>query len=330
VREKKNFIEAELVRVERTAPDRVEPRCPYFGRCGGCSYQHIRYERQLEIKANQVEETLRRIGRLSQVPMRAMIGAPEPYDYRNRIRVHRGGGVTGFFAHDAHTLIDIEHCPISRREVNEALARLRAAPLPDGDYSLRAPGGEGPFFEQTNAAMARELVKLVEETVKRGQELLVDAYCGSGLFARQLAPLFEKVIGIEENAFAVEHARDAAGPTERYVAGAVETHLGDVLTVHDPPRTTVILDPPAIGITARVVDLLVAERVAEVVYVSCNPATLARDLAALCRSYRLESVTPWTCFRRLHRSRWSRYCGTSMRSKSRKLDSKRSTRSGFV
>jgi 23S rRNA (uracil1939-C5)-methyltransferase len=80
MRQKKNFIEAELVTVEQAAPDRVDPRCPYFGRCGGCSYQHIRYERQLEIKANQVEETLRRIGRLSQVPMRAMIGAPEAYD----------------------------------------------------------------------------------------------------------------------------------------------------------------------------------------------------------------------------------------------------------
>jgi tRNA/tmRNA/rRNA uracil-C5-methylase (TrmA/RlmC/RlmD family) len=176
-------------------------------------------------------------------------------------------------------LIDIEHCSISRREVNEALARLRAAPLPDGDYSLRAPGGEGPFFEQTNAAMARELVELVEQTVTRGQQLLVDGYCGSGLFARQLAPLFEKVIGIEENAFAVEHARHAAGPTERYVAGAVETHLGDVLTVHDPRRTTVILDPPAIGISVRVVDLLVAGRVAEVVICvvqSCDAGARSR------------------------------------------------------
>ena len=113
VREKKKFAEAELISVDLPSPDRVEPRCPYFGNCGGCSYQHLAYERQLAIKAHQVEQTLRRVGRFADVPMRAAIAAPEPYEYRNRIRVHVAGGVAGFFAHDAHSIIDIERCAIA-------------------------------------------------------------------------------------------------------------------------------------------------------------------------------------------------------------------------
>src|SRR5688572_26045227 len=74
VRQKKNFAEADLVSVDTPSPDRVTPPCPYFGRCGGCSYQHIAYERQLALKAAQVEQTLRRVGKLAEVPMRPAIG----------------------------------------------------------------------------------------------------------------------------------------------------------------------------------------------------------------------------------------------------------------
>jgi 23S rRNA (uracil1939-C5)-methyltransferase len=295
VRQKKNFAEAELVSVDVPSPDRVPAPCPYFERCGGCSYQHITYSRQLEIKASQVEQTLRRVGKLGSVPMRPMIAAPHEYGYRNRIRVHVEGGVTGFFAHDAHTIVDVERCAIAAPVVNEALHNLRRSPVVDGDYSLRARGG-GPFFEQTNPEVTRLMLARVHEIVRRGQALLVDAYCGAGLFARHLAGLFEKVIGIEENTQAIEKARRGAGVNEQYVEGDVSAHLGDIVSSHDPARTTVLLDPPATGVAPRVVDILAASAPSEILYVSCNPATLARDLSSLVKSHRLESVTPLDMF----------------------------------
>ena len=295
VRQKKNFGEAELVSVDAASPDRVAPPCPYFGRCGGCSYQHIAYPRQLAIKAAQVEQTLRRVGKLEHVPMRPIVAAPEPFGYRNRIRVHVAGGVTGFFAQDGRTLVDVEQCAIAAPTVNKALRELRHAIVSEGDYSLRAKGG-GPYFEQTNPGVTRELLTLVETSARRGQALLVDAYCGAGLFAKKLAPLFEQVIGIEENASAIEKARRSAESHEHYIHGEVGANLGEVLAAQDAARTTVLLDPPATGIDARVTDLLLASAPAEILYVSCNPATLARDLAALCRSYELVAVTPLDMF----------------------------------
>src|SRR5438105_1517308 len=86
VREKKQFAEAELVEVKESSPNRVAPQCPYFGRCGGCAYQHIDYQHQLAIKWRQVRDALQRIGKLKDVPMRPIIPSPRHYTYRNRIR----------------------------------------------------------------------------------------------------------------------------------------------------------------------------------------------------------------------------------------------------
>src|SRR5204863_7001712 len=88
VREKKQFAEAEIVDLRQKSPHRVDPPCPYFGRCGGCAYQHIAYPHQLEIKSHQVADVLRRIGKLKDVPMREIVPSPREYAYRNRITVH--------------------------------------------------------------------------------------------------------------------------------------------------------------------------------------------------------------------------------------------------
>src|SRR5213592_994334 len=161
VREKKQFAEAELVEVKRSSPDRVAPKCPYFGRCGGCAYQHIDYQHQLAIKWRQLRDALQRIGKLKDIPMRPIIPSPRPYAYRNRITVHAQDGVIGFFRRDSHTLLDIERCPISRDEVNRALAELRAQThVRDGHYTLRA-STSARVFSQTNDEVANALRDLI-------------------------------------------------------------------------------------------------------------------------------------------------------------------------
>lgn len=294
-RDKKKFAEAVVEEILRPAPDRVTPPCPYFGSCGGCAYQHLPYAGQLALKHRQVEQALRRVGRLEHVPMLPIIPSPLEYAFRNRIRVHVQGGQAGFFAHGSHALVPIEHCALAQPAVNEALHKLRRSVVPDGDYTLTA-GERGEFFEQTNDAVAAALLDLVARSVTSGRALLVDAYCGAGFFARHLAPQFQTVIGIEENEYAVAHARRHAGKNERYLAGDVAALLGEILQSHRAADITVLVDPPALGLAPRVVDLLQASAPAEILYVSCNPATLARDLSALTKTHRLESVTPLDMF----------------------------------
>src|SRR4029079_16379378 len=134
-REKKQFAEAELIAVNESSPHRVEPQCPYFGRCGGCAYQHMDYEHQLGIKWRQVRDILKRIGKIAEPPIRPMVPSPVAYGYRNRITVHTLGGVIGFFRRESNRLIDVEQCPISSDDVNGELRQLRASQPRDGHYT---------------------------------------------------------------------------------------------------------------------------------------------------------------------------------------------------
>src|SRR5437867_11689369 len=294
VREKKQFAEAEFVEVKQASPDRVEPQCPYFGRCGGCAYQHMSYEHQLAIKWRQVRDALERIGKLKDVPMRPIIPSPQQYGYRNRITVHAQDGVIGFFRRDSHRLIDIERCPISRDDVNHALSELRAQQqVRDGHYTLRASPSPR-VFSQTNAAVANALRELIVGLVAPNQQLLIDAYCSAGFFAKALLEKFERVIGIDWDRFAIAAAKENASEKETYIAGDVETEL--LRPLESRRSTTLIVDPPATGLSAGVRKALIDLAPQTLIYVSCNPPTLARDLRDLQDKFIIESVTPLDMF----------------------------------
>jgi len=312
VREKKQFAEAELIEVKEMSPHRVTPECPYFGRCGGCAYQHISYEHQLAIKWRQVRDALQRIGKLKDTPMRPIIPSPRQYAYRNRITVHAQDGVIGFFRRDSHSLIDIERCPISSDEVNRALTELRAQPyVRDGHYTLRA-SSEPRVFTQTNDEVADALRALVVDLVPPNHGVLIDAYCGAGFFAKALLDKFERVVGIDWDRFAIGAARENATAKETYIVGDVEEELQKVVAVHlnGLPRaddthagrlrsiaaTTIIVDPPSTGLSEAVRKAIVDLPPTTLIYVSCNPPTLARDLRDLRDKFIIDSVTPLDMF----------------------------------
>jgi 23S rRNA (uracil1939-C5)-methyltransferase len=309
LREKKQFAEAELVEVKQSSEHRVAPGCPYYGRCGGCAYQHINYEHQLAIKWRQVRDVLHRIGKLKEVPIRPIIPSPRQYEYRNRITVHAQDGVIGFFRRDSHRLIDIEYCPISLDEVNRTLAELRAQPqVRDGHYTLRA-ASEPRVFSQTNDEVANALRDLVVDLVASKQDFLIDAYCGAGFFAKALLNKFERVMGIDWDKFAIAAARKKATEKETYIASDVELELerasrnDGFLAVGDRTRRlgsrhslTLIVDPPATGLSANVRKAVLNLAPATLIYVSCNPSTLARDLKELQEKFTINSVTPLDMF----------------------------------
>ena len=294
-REKRQFAEGEIVGLHERSPHRVEPLCPYFGRCGGCAYQHIDYRHQLEIKAQQVHDALRRIGKLKDVPMRPIVPSLREYGYRNRVTVHAENGVIGYFQRDSHRLIEVEHCPIAMPEVNRELADLRSHDVPDGHYTLRAHSGPR-VFSQTNDDVANALRDLILQSAPPNQELLVDAFCGVGFFAKALLERFERIIGIDWDRFAIAAAKENSTARETYIAGDVAAELYAVLEKCDLAKTALIVDPPAAGLSESIRKTITDFAPATLVYVSCNPATLARDLGALQWRFKTESVTPLDMF----------------------------------
>jgi tRNA/tmRNA/rRNA uracil-C5-methylase (TrmA/RlmC/RlmD family) len=300
VRKKKRFCEAELIHVQRPSPIRQAPVCEWFGRCGGCAYQHVPYATQLEWKTSQVRDLFQRIGGIENPPVITAVASPREFRYRNRVRVHvsnRGGKLeVGFYARGGREVVDVQSCPIAVDSVNNQLAALRGTQPPPGEYIL-SDRPDVLFFEQTNDGAADELAMIVTSLAGEGQQLLVDAYCGAGFFGHLLAPRFERVVGIESHPGAVNAALSKAGPNESYLCGDVAALLPSILDGADPALTTVLLDPPAAGLSPGVIDALARRRFANLVYVSCDPSTQARDLRALLdHGYRLESATPLDMF----------------------------------
>ncbi len=244
--------------------------------------------------------------------MRPIIPSPKEYAYRNRITVHAQDGVIGFFRRDSHSLLDIERCPISCDEVNRALAELRAQKhVRDGHYTLRA-SDSARVFSQTNDTVANALRDLIVDLIPPNQRLLVDAFCGAGFFAKALLDKFERIIGIDWDKFAVDAAKENATAKETYIASDVETGLQEAGAV-DPNRparainvqsgrlpsivpTTLIVDPPATGLSETVRKTIVDLAPPTLIYVSCNPPTLARDLKDLADKFDINSVTPLDMF----------------------------------
>src|SRR5205807_8266708 len=248
---------------------------------------------------------LQRIGKLRDIPLRPIIPSPKQYEYRNRITVHAQNGVIGFFRRDSHRLIDIERCPISCDEVNRALTELRERNPPDGHYTLRTFSSRR-VFSQTNDQVATALRDLIVDLVPANQDLLIDAYCGAGFFAKALLDKFERVVGIDWDKFAIAAAKEAATEKETYIAGDVEEELarsdGFLAVEGETPRLgsrrslTLILDAPATGLSANARKAIVNLAPATLVYVSCNPATLARDLKELQEKFTIHSITPLDMF----------------------------------
>src|ERR1700693_1770484 len=307
-REKKHFAEAEAVGVRKASPHRVDPRCPYFGQCGGCAYQHIDYAHQLEIKSRQVCDLLQRIGKLKDVPVRPIVPSPLEYAYRNRITVRAENGMVGYFRRDSHRLIDIERCPIAMDEVNRELTDLRTRHVPDRHYKLqakvdrllrrRSTRSENAFhhFTQTNDGIANALRDLIVSLLPPNRDLLVDAYCGAGFFAKAMVDKFERIVGIDWDRFAISAAKENATAKETYVAGDVESGLRSTLQHYDLDKTVLLVDPPATGLAARVRETIADLAPGMLIYLSCNRSTLARDLGDFQRRFEIRSVTPLDMF----------------------------------
>ena len=289
----RSWMEARVVAILSPSPDRIVPPCPVFGRCGGCAYQQIAYPRQLEIKTRQVSEALRRIGKFPAPPVEAARPSPRQYEYRNRITVHVRPPRIGFHGTDPKELVDVRACLLAEDAVNTALEALRSKKrLRPGPATLRAHREHGGF-RQVNDEAAEVLAAVVVEMADTGQTLL-DAYCGAGFFAKRLRTHFQFVVGIDWDERSTESARHGAEPGELYVTGDAGELITPLLSEHRP--SVVLLDPPAQGVDPAVIDALLAIPVPRLVYVSCDPATLSRDLAKLSASYNLRRVVPVDMF----------------------------------
>jgi tRNA/tmRNA/rRNA uracil-C5-methylase (TrmA/RlmC/RlmD family) len=312
---KKNFARARLARVITPSPVRVSPECPYFGSFGGCQYQHLSYATQLELKQKQVADLFERIGKFPRDVVRPVIGCPQPYHYRNRIMIRSQWNKPaqkldiGYLRWDCGLIVDITQCPIAEPALNQEILRVRANPPPKGGIKvvLRIPPDDWDVppdsFFQNNFFLLPRLVETARAAlVAGGARYLVDVYCGVGFFGISLGDAVEKFVGVELDKPAIKAAKNNALRHHRmngeFVLGEAQELLPSLLQRFPPAETSVILDPPRAGVPRSALEQLREVRPRQVIYVSCHPATLARDLNVLCAGdvFELRSVTPLDMF----------------------------------
>jgi 23S rRNA (uracil1939-C5)-methyltransferase len=336
VHQRKTFARGRLVRVLKPSPQRVAPVCPHFGACGGCQLQHLDYAAQVAFKTQAVREQLTRIGKLDVPEVRDCVPSPKPWHYRNRIQlVASPSGRLGYYAAHSHAVVEIDACPIAHEKLNELLheathnrnADLRVSVhtgeiLKIGDWRLataqQSLNLQSQFSErigahtytvsaqsffQVNSYVAALLVnEVLAALAVQPNDAVLDLFCGAGLFTLPISLRAGAVLGVENNASAVADARvNLRGCSNARLLLADVGHALHQKEITHQRWDAVVLDPPRAGVAREALAKLAQLHVPKLVYVSCDPATLARDLKFLCANgYTLRYAQPLDMFPQTH------------------------------
>jgi 23S rRNA (uracil1939-C5)-methyltransferase len=327
---------ASIEEILTPSPLRIEPPCPYFGRCGGCDFQQLTYEAQLAAKAEIIKDCLHRIARLSEVPEIVVTPSPNVWRYRMRAtwQIDQEHQAIGYYERGSRRVCDVADCVVLQPELQEKLEQVRATdwrefprdlkhldvvagetgvsvapPFADfhtNELSLTVRGEAYHYnaeaFFQVNPSLLGPLIDFALGSA--AGEAVLDLYCGVGLFTVPLARHFKKVTGIESNASAVRFARrnlQRAGLTNARVIAATVTDWfrNDATAVG--PIDLVLLDPPRAGAESAVIKGILDLKPPRIAYVSCDPATLARDLKKLVAGgYSVGAIAAFDLFPQTH------------------------------
>ena len=351
--QKKDFSRGRVAEVIEPSPDRVKPRCMLYGKCGGCSLQHLASEKQAEYLEKVERENFRRLAH-AELPEDFVIHTGDAWGYRNRARVvfrgsnrvavpvNRGADSAtlevsakrtafGFRGEESNNIVPFENCPVLTDALNEFLRGPAAELIKSGSHELDVnifdngkgeisfyyPGmrksefdahavshveiagrkieADASVFFQSNLGLLPELVEAVRKAVDDGlasgkatNDWLIDLFSGVGFFACILQDKFKKITTVEREEGCLKHAKanlsvsaatrtaESRSPVIENVSAPAEDWLLE--NVVDVPAT-LIVDPPRTGLPKEALEAIIKSSVNHLIYVSCDPVTLARDYA---------------------------------------------------
>lgn len=331
---KKRIAFADIVEILEPSKDRILPPCQYFGTCGGCDFQQMNYAAQLVAKSAIIRDCLHRIGKIEYEGEIAVAHGENEFGYRSRARWHvdRIENAIGYYKRDSHDVVNVEKCAVLTPTLDARMQSLRSS-IADGwndEFEIDAASGDGETtsiysrdlaestgeltftcdgieyafsarnFFQGNQSMVGELVRLATDGLSG--ETALDLYCGVGLFALPLARSFKNVIGVEEDGEAVKFAKQNKARASMSNVEFRRSGVRDFLLGHELGKTDlVLLDPPRSGAEPGVIAHIAKMRPSTIVYVSCEPSILARDLRELLDAgYKIDSLTGVDLFPQTH------------------------------
>ena len=317
-KQKKRFAIAEIVEILEPGESRRESVCPLYQGCGGCQYQHLDFAEENRVKQKQLVEVLQRIGKRDDLPeIESPIESQAEYAYRNKITLQSSNGAAAYTGVNKNEKITVDHCPIAKDEINEKLKGLaidsrtiikvdnRGIVFVDStgtvEEKILHQTIELPFdsFFQLNPEVIHAILEWLTKTVEDDFACLIDAYCGVGVFSFALSDKAPRKIGIEFSPKSIKAAKRHSKMHFSYenfefIQGKTEDVLPELKLLG---KSLIILDPPRSGCSEKDLHSIEAQEIDSIVYVSCNPASLARDLALL-KSYTVKRMAYFNMFPR--------------------------------
>ncbi len=315
IQSKKRFSKARLSTILEPSSHRVEPICPLFGTCGGCQIMHLAYPAQLKWKTSRLQNTLQRIAKIN-TPVQPTIASPDQLYYRHKIQLHNGG----FYKRQTHTTVPISKCYIHNQAGDAELAQVKncreatirtssttketllicngkpnKTHITEKLLGLTFQISPHDFF-QINPRQASQLYeKALQLANLTSKSRVLDAYCGVGTLTLLAAQKSQEVIGVESGRTAIQNARKNAElnniTNAAFYCDLVENKIASLGTFD-----TVFLNPPRDGLDPKILQELLQNPPQTLIYISCDPATLARDLSQLHSTFDIDYVQPFDLF----------------------------------
>ena len=320
VKPKKGYAFARLEEVLEPSPDRVEPVCAYARQCGGCQLQAVSYEKQLAFKDRKVKNNLIRIGGFApdfvEEIMEAPVGMEHPFHYRNKAQFpvgmdKNGRLIAGFYAGRTHTIIENRDCALgladrlfekvpgmtsfsvnSNTERTNVIMGSKTRTIRGKDRIEDTIGGlvftiSPQSFYQVNPVQTENIYsQALSYAGLTGNETVWDLYCGIGTISLFLARQAKQVYGVEIVPQAIDDARQNAVrngiDNAKFYVGKAEEVLPHLYETEGIFADVIVVDPPRKGCDEECLNTILKMRPKRLVYVSCDSATLARDLKYLC------------------------------------------------
>lgn len=300
----KKYDEGISTKIIKASDERREVKCPYFNECGGCDLLHMNYESQVKFKKDKVVDIIKKYANLEVSPI--VIKSNKEYNYRNKITLHYKENKLGFYKGKTHKVIEIDKCLIANEKINEVIKNIN---LKDKNIILRTNNKEVIYdkndtiikqikdykfkihldsFFQINDFICEQIFNLIEENINEN-EIVLDLYSGVSTLSIVASTKVKEVYSIEENYNSYLDALDNIKLNNRKNVRTIESKVEDMIKGINRVFTTVIVDPPRKGLDISVINFLLSKKQEKIIYISCDPMTLARDLNYLKRIYEIKN-----------------------------------------
>lgn len=316
-KDKAKYYEAKVIEYYEVSPNRIKVDCPYYESCGGCSLRHLEYKEENKFKEEKVKELLKHIGKLD-VKVNSIIYGPEN-NYRNKVTLHKSKGKIGYFVKGTKNIIPIDNCLLLDEVINNNIKNIKDDSneivirssndskellMNDNDYFITSIGDKKYYlsknsFFQVNKFLTKDLYDLIRKAINKNYLNCLDLYCGTGTIGIYISDLVDSVIGIDYSESNIKDANKNVKLNNinniSFICDKVENKIDTFKNID-----LVIVDPPRSGLDNKTKKYLMEINPERIIYVSCDPATLARDLKELNTNFDILEVTPVNMFPRTY------------------------------